>query len=95
MEQKSCPATNKKRACAKLLLVSGCVLAALALLIYILGGPAVGELKNNFSVWTIVTLVIVINLVSFLCFIVLYTAWKWIRQDLETGKSRDELDDIS
>lgn len=84
-DKEQCP--NTKRGCCKLAVVF--VLAALLLtgLVYIVDTQAVDELKHTLSVWTIVALVIIINLVSFLCFIILYFAWKWAQNDFKSNKN--------
>lgn len=83
--------TNKKRACAKIALVAVLVLAAIAALVMLLDGQALDELKHTLSLWTIVALVLVINLVSFVCFVVLYAAYRWVRRDLKPPRDA-ELD---
>lgn len=82
---------NKKRACMKMAVVAVAIIAALAALVLLLDGQALDELKHSLSLWTIVALVVVINLVSFVCFIVLYAAYRWVRRDLKPVRDA-ELD---
>jgi amino acid transporter len=90
MNNSSCP-VNKKRACAKIALVAVLVLAALVALVTLMDGQVMDEIKHTLSLWTIVALVVVINLVSFVCFIVLYAAYRWVRRDLKPPRDA-ELD---
>lgn len=88
MNNQLCP-PNKKRACAKIALVAVLVLAAIAALILLLDGQALDQFKHTLSLWTIVALVIIINLVSFVCFVVLYAAYRWVRRDLKPQRDAD------
>ena len=74
---------NRKRACAKMAAVSVLVVAVLAALIWLVNDRMLDELKHTLSLWTIVALVLIINLVSFVCFVVLYAAYRWVRRDLK------------
>lgn len=63
------------------------ILAALYLLVHFVGNQVfLNELKYSLSVWTVIALVIIVNLVSFLCFMVLFAAWRWIRRGLKTDQ---------
>ena len=90
MDNSQC-STNKKRACVKIAVVAVAVIAALAALALLLDGQALDELKHTLSLWTIVALVLVINLVSFVCFVILYAAYRWVRRDLKPQRDA-ELD---
>jgi thiosulfate reductase cytochrome b subunit len=86
-DNNKCP--NTTRGCCKIAVVF--ILAALLLtgLLYLVDAQAVDELKHTLSVWTIVALVIIINLVSFLCFIILHFAWKWAQSDFKASNKND------
>lgn len=82
---------NGKRVCAKIALIAVGILLVIAVLGFVIDQQFLDDLKRNISLWGIVALVIVINLVSFLCFIVLYAAYKWVRRDLQPQRD-EELD---
>jgi uncharacterized BrkB/YihY/UPF0761 family membrane protein len=82
---------HRGRACAKMAVVAFGVIVVLALMIGLLNEQMLDELKHTLSLWIIVALVVIINLVSFLCFVVLYAAYRWVRRDLKPGRD-DELD---
>lgn len=49
-------------------------------------------LKHNLSLWTIIALVVIINLVSFLCFVAMYFTYRWIKKDFSNkDDDKDEL----
>ena len=50
------------------------------------------QLKHNLSLGTIIILVIIINLVSFVCFMLMLAAYKWVRGDLKPHR-QDILDE--
>jgi uncharacterized BrkB/YihY/UPF0761 family membrane protein len=83
---------NSRRACAKMAFVFVVALLVLAGLINFVNGQLLSDLKHNFSLEVIIALVIIINLVSFLCFMVLYTTYRWIRRDFNPSQY-DELDE--
>jgi protein-S-isoprenylcysteine O-methyltransferase Ste14 len=84
-------AVNRKRAALKALIV----LAAVAFIIFVLShfitSREMNALKHDLSLWTVITLVIIINLVSFGCFVAMFAAWQWIRFDLKPPRN-DGLD---
>jgi uncharacterized BrkB/YihY/UPF0761 family membrane protein len=82
---------NGKRACVKIAVIAVLIAAVLAALIFVVNGQMLDELKHSMSLWTMIALVIIINLVSFVCFVVLYAAYKWVRRDLKPRRD-DELD---
>lgn len=83
---------NRKRVCAKIAVILFGVLLVLTGLAFFVDGQTINELKYNFSLELIIALVIIINLVSFLCFTVLYAAYQWIRRDLKPARN-DDLDE--
>lgn len=82
---------NGKRACAKIALIALLIAALLAVLLMIVDKQVLDSLKHSLSLWTIVALVLIINLVSFVSFMVLYAAYRWVRRDLKPRRD-DELD---
>lgn len=70
-----------KRACLKLAVVLGAIALAVAGLLQLVTADALDELKQSLSLWSVIVLVVIINLVSFACFIVLNAAYQWIRRD--------------
>ena len=72
-----------KRACLKLAVVLGAITLAVAGLSQLITTEALDELKHNLSLWSVIALVVIINLVSVACFIVLNAAYQWIRRDLK------------
>lgn len=74
---------HHKRACVKMAAVLLAIIAAVAVLSQFITVDAIDTLKHSLSLWSIIALVIIINLVAFGCFIVLYFAYQWIRCDLK------------
>ncbi len=87
-------AVNRKRAALKALIV----LAAVAFIIFVLShfitSQELNALKHDLSLWTVITLVIIINLVSFGCFVAMFVAWQWIRCDFKSPRD-DGLDGVT
>jgi NADH:ubiquinone oxidoreductase subunit 6 (subunit J) len=81
---------NKKRGCMKLVFVLAVSVFVLFFLGMFINGQAAEELKHNFSLWTIVALVIAINLVSFVSFIFMYAAFRWIKRDFSQQVNKDD-----
>lgn len=81
--------TNCKRACAKIAIVFLVTFLVLAGLTYFVNSQLLNDLKYNFSLEVIIALVVIINLVSFLCFIVLHMTYQWIRRDLNPSRYND------
>ena len=72
---------DTKRTCFKLGIVLAAALFMLAVLILAIDNQIFDELKFNLSLWTIIMLVLIINIVSFVCFIFMYAAYRWIKSD--------------
>lgn len=85
-DKKNCPCPVS--ACKKLLLVFAAALLIVAGLSYFVDAQAISEIKYNFSLWTIIALVVIINLVSGLCFLAMYMAYRWVQRDIKP--SRDD-----
>ena len=80
---------NKKKACLKLLAIAAVTVVLIFLFGSFIDEETISGIKDNFSLWTIIALVIVINLVSFLCFIAMFAAYKWVQADLKPQDERD------
>lgn len=74
---------NRRRALGKASVVLAAIAAAVAGLSQLITTDTIDVLKHSLSLWSIVALVVIINLVSFSCFIVLFFAYRWIRCDLK------------
>lgn len=77
----------KKRVCLKLGITILTTALLIGLLSHFISGQALDELKHSLSLWTIIALVVVINLVGFICFLVLFAVYQWIRGDLKAQNS--------
>lgn len=81
---------NSKRALCKVLLIAILATIIVAALSQLVTGQALDELKYSLNLGTIVILVIVINIVSFTCFLIFYTLYQWVKKDLKDGTDSDE-----
>lgn len=79
-----CP--HPGRACAKLFVILCGAAVLLFSIIYFIDEETLDTIKQSLSVGTIVTLVVVINLGSFIIFMALYAAWQWVRCDLKAPR---------
>lgn len=64
-------------------------------LVLSLSNDVLDELKFNLSLWTIIALVFIINIVSFLCFLVMYLAYQWIKHDMNLDEDNQYFEDVS
>lgn len=80
---------NPRRALAKTGFIIVTAILIIAALAYFVNEQALDELKHNLSLWSLIALVIIINLVSFICFIVLYAAYRWVKGDLKAPEKAD------
>ncbi len=78
------------KAACKLMLVLLVLFAAIWGLSELIDEEVLHQLKQRLSVGAIVALVVLINLVSFACFLAMFAAYRWIRRDLRPSQ-RDEL----
>ena len=85
--------TSVGRGCFKIVLLLAICAVLVGVLTQFIDEQSIEALKHNMSVSTIITLVIVINLVSFMCFTVMYFAYRWIRKDFKNKP--DAVDDLS
>lgn len=95
-------AQRYRRGQFKLFFLIALVAMILAALIWGLDERALDNLKYNLDFWTIMILLLIINLVSFLCFIIMYACYRWVKKDLSpedhnqqsaTRYSKDHLQD--
>ena len=84
---------NAKRACVKIVILLAIATGAAFVLAVFLNGQALDYLKHGLNLWTIVALVMMVNLLSFICFIVFAVAYHWVKQDLK-GTTSSEEDDL-
>lgn len=87
--QNSSEDCNRKRALIKIGVVLFTIVLIVAGLSHFVSAQALDELKHSLSLWTMISLVLIINLVTLGSFIVLFAAYQWIRCDLKPQKSRD------
>ncbi len=89
MARKPVHPVNMRRAAVKTAFILAIVISVLAGLIHAVSGQVIDELKHSLSMWTVIALVVIINLVSFACFMVLYMAYQWVRCDLKGPRDKD------
>lgn len=82
----ACPAS----ACKKMAVIAAVVLGLIIGLSYMVDSQTLDEIKYNFSLWSIIALVVIINLVSGLCFLFAYMAYRWVNKDLKSGPFKEE-----
>lgn len=82
---------HPRRAIVKMIIVLALAVGALAALIFSIDDQVLDQLKHSLSIGTIIALVLLINIVSFVAFILLYAAYQWVRCDLKPGAREDEL----
>lgn len=94
MTRKQCApySRNPKRALLKIAAIVGILLLIVGLLSLSIDQAALNQLKFDLSVWTVIALVLIINLISAASFIVLYAAYLWVRCDLKPPRSEDVPD---
>ena len=84
---------NRKRACLKILFILGVAAAIVLALSFYVPDQALDELKYSLTLGSIVAIVIIINVISFVCFLIFSMAYHWVRQDLKPPRTEDVLDD--
>ena len=82
----------RKRIACKLAFIIIAAALVIAGLVWSIDDQALDNLKHRLSLWTLIALLLIINLVSFISFLVMYMAWKWVRIELKQDKS-DSLND--
>jgi len=90
-----CFARNPRRAFFKGSVVVAGLMAFALILWALFNHGAVDQLKFNMSLSSLIAVVLLINLASFACFVILYAAYQWVRSDLKCPRSEDhsEKDD--
>lgn len=81
---------NSKRALCKVGLIVVLAVSLVAVLSHFATDQALDELKYSLNLSTIVILVIVINVVSFSCFLIFYTLYQWVKKDLRENRPDDD-----
>ena len=94
-EQSISYSRNPRRAVLKIAVIIGIMLLSAGLLSLAVDNTAINQLKFDLSLWTVIVLVLIINLVSAGCLIILYAAYRWVRQDLKPPRSEDIPDQDS
>lgn len=83
------PQKNPGRAVLKMTaLLLGLVFFA-GVLVGLVDDSLIDQLKFNLSLGALIGLVVIINIISLICFIGLYAAYQWIRCDLKAPRSED------
>lgn len=79
--------THPGRATIKLLFLAMVAVAGLLLCLDWVDQGVLNTIKHTLNVPTIILLVVIINLVSFVLFLLAYAAWQWVRSDLKPPRS--------
>lgn len=74
---------HRARAALKAAMVAAIVLVVLIGALAIVDADAIYNLKRRLSLWLILAIVVIIDLVSFIVFALLFAAYKWIKRDLD------------
>jgi cytochrome bd-type quinol oxidase subunit 2 len=74
---------HRARAALKAAMVAAIVLVVLIGALAIVDADAVYNLKRRLSLWLILAIVVIIDLLSFIVFALLFAAYKWIKRDLD------------
>lgn len=82
---------NKKKGCLKLVAVACAALICLIFLVVLVNEKVLDELKFSLSLWTIIGVVLIINIVSFISFLCMYAAYRWIKKDFDDKNDIDSL----
>lgn len=64
-----------------------------ALIALFVNDSLIDTLKFNLSLGALIGLVVMINIISFICFMALYAAYQWVRCDLKAPRNADIEDD--
>lgn len=84
---------NPARALAKLVFMAALALGALFACLQLVDEEALSALKHSLNAPTIIGLVLIINLISFVFFLILYAAWQWVRRDLKPPRPEEAYSD--
>lgn len=80
---------NPGRAILKMTVLLLGLLVIAGVLAGLVDDSLIDQLKFNLSLGALIGLVVVINIISLICFIGLYAAYQWIRCDLKAPRSED------
>jgi len=83
---------NPLRASLKIALIVAALLVLAGLLALTIDSQALDQLKLDLSLWSLIAVVLIINIVSFAIFITLFFAYQWVRCDLKNPRIEDERD---
>lgn len=86
------PCGRPVNACKKIAVIVAVVLGLIAGLYYIFDSQTLDEIKYNFSLWMIIVLVVMINLISGLCFLLGYLAYQWVKRDFKPSSRDPDLE---
>lgn len=81
------------RAVLKMAAIIVGLLAVAGVLLLTIDDSVLDQLKFNLSLGTLIVLVVVINIISFVFFMILYAAYQWVRRDLKGPRSEDMADE--
>ena len=82
---------DTKRALAKTAIIALVIAAAILVAVTSVDEQALTHLKHTLSLWTIIALVVIVNLVSAAVLLLLYAAYRWVRSDLPSPPEEDEF----
>lgn len=85
----------RRRIAFKLAMIIVTAAFVIAGLVWSIDDQALDNLKHRLSLWTLIALLLIINVVSFVSFLVMYTAWKWVRNDLKNNNNPLGATDVS
>ena len=81
--------THKIRAIFKAAGVLLCVAVAVVILADLISTDQIDMLKHHLDLWTIIALMVIINLLSFAIIFMLYTAYRWIKGDVKPDRDAE------
>jgi uncharacterized BrkB/YihY/UPF0761 family membrane protein len=77
------PSPHRGRAYWKIVGVALVLGLLLALLVTFVSHQSVNDLRHHLTLWLVVGIVAIINIVSFLMFTLFWMIYRWIKQDLD------------
>lgn len=84
---------NLPRAALKTAVILLVLLVIAGLIALFIDDSLIDTLKFNLSLGALIGLVVVINIISLICFMMLYAAYQWVRRDLKSSRNADIEDD--
>lgn len=85
------PRPSPRRACIKLAVLSLAILALIGGLALSIDERALDLLKHSLTLWSLIAVLLIINLVLFLAFMLLYVAYQWVRKDIKPESANEDL----